>query len=142
MEKTMFSDVPVNQRVQVLMDNCAAHEKTSYLKDLTPEEIDVKNETISANCIQVFRLEEKKKEAIAGFKVQIDPLKEQTRTLCEQVETRKEEVNGMLFHFPDHELSIMNTYDELGEFVSSRRLRPEEKQARLFVAHGKTGSAE
>lgn len=136
MAKTVFADVPPAQKVQVMLDNCDGHEKTSYLKDLSNEELDIKRETLTSNCIRVFKLEEEKKDVVAGFKAQIDPLKDETRMLCEQVETRKEQVSGMLFHFADHEASVMNTYDELGEFVSSRRLKPEEKQARLFIATG------
>lgn len=137
MSKTMFADVPPEKRQQLLADNCDDHEKTSYLKDLSGEELDIKRETLSGNCIKVFHLEEELKAIKEDFKSRINPLREQTKELCKQVETRKEEVNGILFHFADHENSIMNTYDEMGEFVSSRRLRPEEKQARLFVAHGK-----
>lgn len=132
----MFADVPPEQRLQVLRDNCDSMEETSYTKDLTQYELDVKQETIAANCINVFQLEEDKKKAIQVFKDQIDPLKEETRELCGQVKNRKEEVKGKLFHFADHETSIMNTYDEMGEFVASRRLKPEEKQARLFIAPG------
>ncbi len=137
MEKTMFAEEGPERRLQLLIDNCDDREKTSYMKDLTQDDIDVKNETISSNCIKVFRLEEELKEIKDSFKDRINPLKEETREFCKQVETRKEQVDGMLFHFADHEASIMNTYDERGEFVSSRRLRPEEKQARLFVAHNK-----
>lgn len=136
MAKTVFADVPPAQRVQVMLDNCDGHEKTSYLKDLTDEELDIKRETLTGNCIKVFRLEEEKKKVVQIYKDQIDPLKEDTRLLCGQVDTRKEEVNGMLFHFADHEESVMNTYDEQGEFISARRLKPEEKQARLFIATG------
>lgn len=137
MSKTMFSEVDPAQRAQLMIDNCDEHEKTSYMKDLTQDDVDVKNETISSNCIKVFRLEEELKVIKDGYKDRINPMKEETRELCKQVENRKEQVNGMLFHFADHENSIMNTYDEMGEFVSSRRLKPEEKQARLFIAHNK-----
>lgn len=133
----MFAEVPPAQRLQVLRDNCDGQETTSYLKDLTDEELDIKRETLTTNCIKVNHLEEELKGIKAGFKAEIDPLKEETRELCRQVETKKEEVKGTLFHFADHEASVMNTYDEAGEFVQSRRLKPEEKQARLFVAHGK-----
>lgn len=135
MSKTMFADIPPEKRQQVLADNCDGYETTSYLKDLTDEELDIKRETLTANCIKVFHLEEELKAIKDDFKKRINPLREETRELCEQVETRKEQVNGILFHFADHEASVMNTYDEKGEFVSSRRLKPEEKQARLFVAH-------
>ena len=134
MSKTMFADVDPSKRLQLLIDNCDDHEKTSYLKDLTDEELDIKRETLTSNCITVFKLEEELKVIKDGFKDHINPLKDETRELRKQVETRKEQVNGTLFHFADHEASIMETYDQNGEFVSSRRLRPEEKQARLFVA--------
>jgi len=135
MSKTMFADVPPDERTKLLADNCDYHENTSYMKELTQEDVDVKNETISSNCIKVFELEEELKKIKDEYKERINPLKDETRQLCGHVKTRKEQVNGILFHFADHESSVMNTYDENGEFVSSRRLRPEEKQARLFVGH-------
>lgn len=136
MAKTVFADVPPAQRLQVMLDNCFGHEKTSYQKDLSDEELDIKRETLTSNCIKVFKLEEEKKKAAQVFKDQIDPLRDETRLLASQVDTRKEEMSGTLFHFDDQENSIMNTYDEFGQFVSSRRLTPKEKQAKLFIAPG------
>ena len=136
MQKTMFHEVPESERLRLLIDNCDARDETSYMKDLSDEELDIKRETLTTTFIKVFKLEEEKKKAVQAFKDQIEPMKEEARTLCEQVDTRKEEVTGTLFHFANHEESLMLTYDERGEFVSSRRLRPEEKQGKLFVAHG------
>jgi len=141
MAKTMFADVPPDQRPQLLRDNCTAMRTESYLKELTDEDIDAKNEIISGNCIKVFRLEEDLKTIKEEFKGRINPLKDETRELCDQVENRKERVNGKLFDFADHEDGMMYTYNELGEFIGSRRLTPEEKQAKLFVAH-RTGTDE
>lgn len=130
MSKTMFADVPVNSRTQVLRDNCVNEDVTTYLKDLTPEELDIKRETLHSSLSKMFRLQEEAKKVAAGFKDQIKPLSEECHVLCEQVDTGKEEMTGILFDFPDHEASVMNTYDEKGEFVSSRRLTPKEKQLR------------
>lgn len=143
MEKTMFSDVPIAERFALLRDNCTARRQESYYKDLTDEEIDQKNEGISTNCIKVFRLEEDLKQTKDRFKEQINPLKDETRELCEQVETRKERVNGDLFDFSDHEDGMMYTYNDLGEYIGSRRLTPEEKRSPgLMVAHSRTGTAD
>jgi hypothetical protein len=142
MAKTMFADIPLNERLQLLRDNCASCETTTYLKDLAQEEVDVKNQQVSSNCIKVFELEEELKKIKSDYKDRMEPLKDQTRELCQQVKTGQEEVKGMLFYFPDHEAGMMNVYDEVGEFVSMRRLLPEEKQARLFIAHGRTGTDE
>lgn len=140
--KTMFSDVPAHLRASVLMDNCVNHEATTYLKELTPEELDIKRESLHFNLSKMFRLQEQAKDVAADFKAQIKPLSEECHILCEQVDTGKEEVTGTLFDFPDHEASIMNTYDEKGEFVSSRRLTPKEKQLRATFPLAVAGNGE
>jgi hypothetical protein len=136
MAKTMFGDVPLHLRPSILADNCVRQDHTTYLKELTPEELDIKRESLHTSLSKMFRLQEEAKKIAAEFKEQIKPLGEECHLLCEQVDTGKEEVTGTLFEFPDFEASVMNVVDEKGEFVSSRRLTPKEKQARLFVADG------
>lgn len=138
----MFSDVPSHLRQSVLLDNCVSHEETTYLKELTAEELDIKRETLHSSLSKMFRIQEEAKNVAAGFKAQIKPLSEECHILCEQVDTGKEEVTGMLFDFPDHEASIMNTFDEKGEFVSSRRLTPKEKQLRATFPLAVAGNGE
>lgn len=142
MSKTMFSDVPIHLRPSVLMDNCVNHVSTTYLKDLTAEELDIKRETLHASLSKMFRLQEEAKDAAANFKAQIKPLSDECHLLVGQVDTGKEEMTGMLYDFPDHEASIMNTFDEKGEFVSSRRLTPKEKQLRAAFPLAVAGSGE
>lgn len=142
MEKTLFQDIPIHLRPSVLRDNAKSSEKTSYLKDLTDEELDVKRETLTTNCIKVFRLEKELKEIKDGYKDRMDPLKEETRELAEQVDTRKELVTGEIFNYPDYEESVMYTFDERGEFVSSRRLDPKEKQLPIPMSVGHRRTAE
>jgi hypothetical protein len=142
MEKTMFSDVPAHLRPSILRDNCVHEEATTYLKDLTQEELDIKRESLHANLSKMFRLQEEAKDVAAGFKAQIKPLSEECHLLVGQVDTGKEEVTGTLYDFPDHEASVMNTYDEKGEFVSSRRLTPKEKQLRASFPLGVAANEE
>lgn len=142
MSKTMFADVPIHLRESVLRDNCVNQEASTYLKDLTPEELDIKRETLHASLSKMFRIQEEAKNTAAGFKAQIKPLSEECHVLVGQVDTGKEEVTGMLFDFPDFEASVMNTYDEKGEFVQSRRLTPKEKQLRAPFPLAVAGNGE
>jgi hypothetical protein len=138
----MFANVPLEQRVSVLKDNCDHAESTSYMKDLTQEELDVKRERHIDNCIDLSRMKDELKEIKDRFKESMSPLEDENKRLLIEVKTRKEEKKGWLFEFRDHEAGMVNVYDETGEFVNMRRMRPDEKQAKLFVAHGATGSGE
>jgi len=142
MQKAKFDDVPVEQRINVLADNCDARREETYLKDLTQEELDIKRETITSNYIRLNDLDEELKDIQGEFKAKMNPLKIENKNLLEQIKTRKEKMTGLLFDF--YEDGLVLTYDRFGEFVSSRRQTPEEKakQAKLFIAHGATGSGE
>lgn len=142
MTTTKFEEVPPENRLQVLVDNCDDRREETYLKDLGQEELDVKRESITTNYIRLNDLDEELKDIQGEFKAKMNPLKIENKNLLEQIKTRKEKVTGMLFDF--YEDGLVITYDRTGEFVGSRRQNPGEKakQAKLFIAHGATGSAE
>jgi len=117
----------------MLRDNCDANEEGSYMKDLSSEELDVKREQLTTNYIELNDLDEELTKIRGEFKEKMSPLKVANKILLGQVKTRKEQVTGILFHFDDLEAGIRTSYDEKGEFVSSRRLLPDERQGRLFV---------
>lgn len=130
----MFADIANPQeRLRLLRDNCETSEETRYIKPLTQEELDQRSESIAITCIEIYKLESELKEVKDEYKDKIDPLKLENKQLCNEFHSRQAEIVGRIFHFADHESGMMNTYDETGEFVSARRLKPEEKQARLFI---------
>lgn len=122
------------ERLRLLRDNCDDREETHYIKPLTPEELDVKREQLADNCIEQNRLEEELTEIKKDYKDKIDPIKTDNKILCQQIKTHQEEATGELYHIYNHDEGMRETYDEQGLFVSSRRLRPEEKQGKLFLA--------
>lgn len=123
------------EKLRLLRDNCDEFEETTYVKPLSQEELDVKHEQLADNCIEVNALEETLKGVKAEFKGKIEPMKAERSTLLRQIKTRQEEATGKLFHFNNHDDGMRYTYDENGELVSSRRLRPDEKQKRIpFIA--------
>lgn len=132
MPKQFMPDVTPEQRLQMLKDHCDSMEETKYFKDLTPEELDVKRETFVDNSIALSTLEDELTAYKESYKNQMKPLKDTNKALQTEIKMRKENVEGVLFHIADQAAGIMETYDEKGEFVSSRRLRPDEKQTKLF----------
>jgi hypothetical protein len=136
MEKQFMPDITdAGEKLRLLRDNCDDYEETTYVKPLSQEELDIKHEQLADNCIEVNTLEETLKGVKAEFKGKIEPLKSDRSTLLRQIKTRQEEATGKLFHFNNHDEGMRITYDEQGEMVSSRRLRPDEKQKRIpFIA--------
>lgn len=133
MPKLIMPDMTPEQRYQFLKDNCETVDNNAkYYRDLTPEDLDAKREKLSQNLIDIDNHEDKLSEAKACFKALIDPLKADNKILLECVKTRKEKVEGTLFYLANHEESMMEEYNAEGELISSRRLRPEEKQLKAF----------
>jgi len=93
----------------------------------------VKREQLTENAIKLSEFEDEKKEAMQEFKLKMDPLSKENKSLLTEIKTRQAKVEGTLYHMANHEDAMMETYDENGEMVASRRLRPDEKRQNLFA---------
>lgn len=134
MSKYLYPEMPADQRLQMLRDNADSIEQTTYERSLTQDELDSKLESLANNLIDIQKEDEILDKAKEEHKSKVKPIKLQNGQLLREIKTRKAEFDGTLFHFADHDTGFMHTYDETGEMIGSRRLRPEERQARLFVA--------
>jgi hypothetical protein len=132
MAKIFMPEIPVDQRLLLMQQNADRIEETTYYKPLTQEELDLRREQLTDNAIKLSEYEDEKKDIMAGFKTKMDPLVKVNKLLMTEVKTRQCEVEGNLYHMANHEDSMMETYDANGEMISSRRLRPEEKQKNIF----------
>jgi len=128
MAKIFMPEVSLEERVNILRNNADKIEETTYEKDLSAEDVDIKRETLVDNLIAISGHEEKLDEAKAEFKKAAEPLKQENKKLQREVKYKKEEVAGTLFHMANHDEGMMETFDQTGEFVGSRRLRPDEKR--------------
>ena len=133
MAKVFMPELSPQERIQVLKNNADLIEETTYEKDLTQEELDAKREEFVDNSIKVSTFEDEFNEEKAKFKRKIDPLKMHNKILQQEVKTKKQKVKGVLFHMANHDTGYMETYEDTGEMIASRRLRPDEKQARLYI---------
>ena len=133
MSKTFMPELGEQERIQVMRNHADQVEETTYEKDLTPEEFDAKCQEFVDNSIKVSTLEDELNVEKAKFKGKIDPIKMRNKILQQEVKTKKQKVEGTLFHMANQESGYMEIYEESGELIATRRLRPDEKQARLFV---------
>jgi len=132
MSKQFMPELSPKDRLMLMQENAAKIEQTTYQKPLTPEELAARREDLADNCIKLNKFEDELKEVKDDFKFKMDPLKVHNKRLLTEIKTKQTEVEGTLFHMANHDDGMMETYDNDGYLVASRRLRPEEKQGALF----------
>lgn len=136
MQKFMPELADQKDRVQALQEAATKIEQKEYYTPLTQADLDLKREQFTDNSIYLGNEKSKIKEIVDNHKETIKPKVEENTKLLYEITTKQEKREGVLYHIPDFETSVMTTYDENGDFVESRRLRPEEKngQSRMFIA--------
>lgn len=133
MTETYLSEYSPEERIAILHDGADKVEQTTYMQALTPEELDAKREELAEKSIKVSDLNDELDEIKSEFKGRIKPLKDEVKHLLGEIKTKQTEKSGVVYHMANHESGMMESYDEKGEFISMRRLRPEEKQGNIFV---------
>lgn len=133
MQKMLFPvNTPIEDIRRILQDNADKVEQTEYLKPLTQEEMDVRREEMVENAVKLSDLSDQLKQIKADYKGKIEPLSLRQKEILQELRSKQARVDGTLYHIANHEDSIMETYDDSGIILSTRRLRPEEKQGTIF----------
>lgn len=130
--ENLYQDLPPEKRIQILEDNAYNIEEGKYAKKLTEDELNIKRETLTENYIKLNDLEEEKKSFVDRIKLQQKPLIDDNKELLQEVKTGVSIQEGILYMHDDQENGMMNIYNELGEWIDSRRLRPDERQTKIF----------
>lgn len=120
------------ERLRILEENAAKAEETTYQRPLSEEELSVKREKHIDNSIQLNIKAEELGVIKEQYKKEMSPLLDENKGLLTEIKTRQATVKGRLFYMPNFEDSMMEVYDEDGLLVTSRRLRPDEKQGTIF----------
>jgi len=121
------------ERMMCLQENASKVEQTTYQKVLSPDELAARREDLADDCIKLNGLEDELKEIKDSFKAKMDPLKAANKIRLTEIKTKQSTTDGIIYHVPDHVSGMMETYDAEGMLISSRRLRPEEKQGNVFA---------
>lgn len=119
-------------RTIIMQENAAKIEQTTYQKNLDADELAARREDLADDCIKLNQFEDELKEIKDDFKLKMDPLKTANKIRLTEIKTKQTTADGILYHMANHADSVMEIYDADGMFISSRRLRPEEKQGTIF----------
>ena len=145
----LFQDYPVEQRKQMLADNCQHKEVAIMQVPLKPEEILNVTNTIlsSSDKIDVLQTELQKAEiAYKATKKEIQrklaPIQLDLSVALESKRTGTKQVEGEVYMFDDRDLGMMITYNSEGHHIHSRPLTPKERQLSIFSINAKTGTDE
>lgn len=130
--KQILPDATTKERLMILQENAQKIEVTTYQKNLTDDELAVKREDLAENHIKLDQFEDEFSEVKQNFKLKVKPLKNANKVILEEIKTKQTSVDGTLFHMANHEDGMMEIYDQEGILISSRRLRPEERQGAIF----------
>ena len=127
-------DATPSERLQALRNHAdKIEENASWERDLTDEELDTKRETFVDNSINVSKLEDELNAYKKAYKGKIEPIKIVNKGLQFEIKTKRVIDKGTLYHLANQESGYMESYNEKGELIGKRRLRPEEKQTRLYI---------
>lgn len=134
MSEIFMPDATPSERLQALKNHAdKIEENASYERELSEDELSGKRETFVDNSINVCKLEDELNAVKKAYKGKIEPIKTANRGLQYEIKTKRTTEKGALYHLANHESGYMETYNDSGEMIGKRRLRPEERQARLYI---------
>jgi hypothetical protein len=134
MNEIFMPDATPSERLQALKNHAdKIEENASYERDLTDDELDAKRELFVDNSIAVSKLEDELNAYKKAYKGKIEPIKIVNKGLQFEIKTKRAMEKGTLYHLANQDSSYMETYNENGELIGKRRLRPDEKQTRLYI---------
>lgn len=123
-----LKDLSPEDRLVTLEGECFKVEEQSYLKPLTEAELADRRTEFSQTSIEISVIDDERKEAMAGFKDRIDPLKVKKDAALTAIKHRGEMTKGKVYLMPDHENRVMHVVTPEGLVLDSRMMRPEERQ--------------
>lgn len=138
-QQTFLQSLGDKERREFLESNAADVYQGKYSRPLSDDEKTKAKDSLSQTFLKISDLEEDFAEKKAAHKEEIKPFKKEIQMLATQVRTGQMLADGIIFNLPDFESGFMESYNELGELISTRKLNPGEKQANVF-SMGNTGN--
>lgn len=136
----MFPDLPVEEREQLLKDNCDQVVERSFTSKFNQEEINARRAEYANVGIQVSELEKELAEIRADYKGRIKPLLERMSGILDEIKAGGEWVKTDCYQFCEDGITAIYSPD--GYLVEKRPSTPEERQRTVFgaIRNFKTGT--
>ena len=132
----MGQDLDIEARKRLVFDNCDRPDDLEYFKPFSDEELDRMKVKIADCNLEIDRINAEKADAMKQYN---DALKFEKTGLKESLKHYKEKgrfVTERVGLFFDYDSKTVYAYNEQGQHVETRRMRPHEMQQQLpFAVH-------
>jgi len=130
--KTIFqNEQDLNKKAELIEANAYCREKTIVKRPYSPGELQMFKDDYCALMEAFTGVEDELKELSSPLKERMKDLKAQAKIFMEKLKSKCEKTEGEIFGFDNQEDGTMDYYDIHGEYISSRRLFPNERQIKL-----------
>lgn len=132
MQKQLFQDMSPKEREQYLRDSAYRIDAEEYLKRLSPEERQKRQEDLSKLQFEILKEEREKAEVSKQYTSAIKDMKGRNKELVDTLKNNAETVCEEVFFIADEESRMMGIYTKEGELIRSRPMTSEELQKSIF----------
>lgn len=131
--KSLFQDEPLEDRAQLLEDNCKTTQTMPVRMEFTPKEI-AKFKERHIELSMVLDVEDtKKQEFNAEYNAKTKLPKAENKELISNIRKGFKDEEVVVFLMDNQDDGIMEYYDETGRCVFERSLMPVERQTNLHT---------
>jgi len=136
MEKeNLYQDIPKEQRAERLSQVADKSETQRVPRVYTLEEkIQMKDHVVESS-IHIKEIKAEMKAVNKEFQKGLKEHGESVSDALDRIKKGYSENDETVFMIADHDAGEMNTYDADGIYLSSRKLRPDERQTKVYSMH-------
>lgn len=128
----LFTDVPAEQREQMLRDMATKSNVEQVVRHYTDDEKQQMKDFVVENSISLKDQTEEFKAIAAEFNKAKKALSEDLNDALTRIKKGFSENEETVFLMADHDDNEMHVYDKFGEYLYSRKMRPEERQTKVI----------
>jgi hypothetical protein len=128
MDIRKIKELSAEDRKLVLQSEASSVEEGRYTKPLTESEILNYKNVLAEQSIQQAIILNEFKVVKEGFKSRLTPIAKEISSAIQAIKFKAVDLEGKLYLLPDYESQLIHKVDGDGNHVSSRPMRPEERQ--------------
>ena len=126
-----LKNLSAEDRKLVLEEQSSKIEEQDYLRPLEDDELAILKSELAQACVQKGFIDNEFKQVKDDFKNRLKPINQQIGTAIMCLSSRMKNENGNVYLVPDYDNKMMHTITLDGTVLSSRPLKPEERQFTL-----------
>lgn len=136
--KTIYDGKPQNEKLDLLKANCKSAEKQQVKVFFSEDDLAEMKSRLSESSIERNALEDELSDIGKGLRGKIKSETKTIKGLLIYLKNKFEYQEQDVFEFDDQENGMMLTYNNQGELINSRKLRPNERQTSIIDFKSKT----